>query len=413
MATSTGRLQVTMIGGGMIAQDQILPSLYQLQRLGVVGDITVAARRSATLRALAAHKTIRAAFPGHTFRACPSLRENPKKTFPDLSSRLILQMPPHNLVVVAVPDQFHYPVIRRALEADQHVLAVKPLVLKYRQAVAIEKLARSRGLFVGVEYHKRFDRRSLEAKGKYAEGRFGQFRLGEAKLIEPYYYRHSNFQTWFTKAHTDPFTYIGCHYVDLLYFITGLKPVEVSVRGVEGKFPNGNLGWLWSSGRVVWENGAILSVINGLGYPDEAAGSNDQGASFFFEGRDGAGLIAHNDQFRGVQHCYVDRSQPQPFRFINPDYFRLVPWERDGLKPVGYGYDSIEANVLAAARLRAEADLRKRRSLLAEMDARGILATPANSSINELVIEAGRLSITHRGRAAAIRHGKHPVVRLA
>ena len=30
------------------------------------------------------------------------------------------------------------------------------------------------------------------------------------------------------------------------------------------------------------------------------------------------------------------------FRYVNPDYFRLVPWQSDGLKPVGYGYDSVE-----------------------------------------------------------------------
>ena len=75
---------------------------------------------------------------------------------------------------------------------------------------------------MGVEYHKRFDRRSLDARGLYRQGRFGEFRCGEAKLVEPYYYRHSNFQNWFTKENSDPFTYIGCHYVDLVYFITGL-----------------------------------------------------------------------------------------------------------------------------------------------------------------------------------------------
>ena len=47
--------------------------------------------------------------------------------------------------------------------------------------------------------------------------------MGEAKLIEPYYYRHSNFQNWFTCDKTDPFVYVGCHYVDLVYFITGLQ----------------------------------------------------------------------------------------------------------------------------------------------------------------------------------------------
>ena len=35
------------------------------------------------------------------------------------------------------------------------------------------------------------------------------------------------------------------------------------------------------------------------------------------------------------------------------------------------------------------------RQVLEEIDRRGILATPANSSINELVVEAARLSIVH------------------
>jgi len=124
------------------------------------------------------------------------------------------------MVVVAMPDNLHYSVVKYALEHDQNVLCVKPLVLKYEQAVEIEKLALEKGRFVGVEYHKRFDRRSLVARRSYALGQFGSFVMGEAKLIEPYYYRHSNFQNWFTCDRTDPFTYIGCHYVDLVYFIT-------------------------------------------------------------------------------------------------------------------------------------------------------------------------------------------------
>jgi hypothetical protein len=31
--------EVLVVGGGMITNDQILPSLYQLQRLGVIGQI--------------------------------------------------------------------------------------------------------------------------------------------------------------------------------------------------------------------------------------------------------------------------------------------------------------------------------------------------------------------------------------
>ena len=270
----------------MITHDQILPSLYHLQRLGHVGgDPRLRAELGAAAGAGRGRRASPRPFPARASRPIPPLDEPPERTFPDLYKEVIAALPPRNLVVVAVPDHVHDPVIRAALEHDQHVLSVKPLVLKYAQSVEIERLAREKGLFVGVEYHKRFDRRALDARLQYRRGRFGEFRCGEAKLVEPYYYRHSNFQNWFTKENSDPFTYIGCHYVDLVYFITGLRPVEVSVRGVEGKFPNGNAGYLWSLGQVVWENGAILSVLNGLGYPDEGPGTNDQGLCMFCEGR--------------------------------------------------------------------------------------------------------------------------------
>jgi D-galacturonate reductase len=419
IAKTDNPLPVLIVGGGMITHDQILPSLYHLQRLGAIGPIQICALNSAPLRELAEEKTFAAAFPGQTFQALPALGEPPDRMFPELYREAIAALPPQSLVVVAVPDHFHDAVIRFALEHDQHVLTVKPLVLKYAQAKAIEELAQQRGLLVGVEYHKRFDRRSLDARGQYRRGRFGEFRCGEAKLVEPYYYRHSNFQNWFTKENSDPFTYIGCHYVDLVYFITGLRPVEVSVRGVEGAFPNGKIGYLWSTGQVVWENGAVLSVLNGLGYPDEGAGTNDQAFAMFCEGTDRGAIVRHDDQFRGVSHSYVDHLAGAAFRFVNPDYFRLVPWQGEGMKPVGYGYDSVEAIVEAAIRVRAAGSglaepvaLAKRRETLAEIDRRGIIATPGNSSINELVVEAARMSITHDGRQVAIDYEPAPMVRL-
>ena len=350
----------------------------------------------------------------------PPLDEPPDRMHAELFREAIREMGPGNLVVVAVPDHVHHAVIREALDHGQHVLAVKPLVLKYAQAVEIERLAHERGLFVGVEYHKRFDRRSLEARLQYRRGRFGEFRCGEARMIEPYYYRHSNFQNWFTKENSDPFTYVGCHYVDLVYFITGLRPVEVSVRGVEGTFPNGNVGYLWSSGQVVWENGAVLSVCNGLGYPDEGPGTNDQGLSLYCDGPNCGALVHHDDQYRGVSHGYVDRLAGSMFRYVSPDYFRLAPWEGDGLRPMGYGYDSIEALVHAARRVHAAGPpgasaaeaLRQRQAVLSDIDRRGILATPANSFINELVTEAARLSVAHQGRHVRIDYGDVPAVRF-
>jgi len=410
-------VDVTIVGGGMIVHDQILPSLYHLRRLGCLNRLVVCGVGSGALRALAA-PPLAEAFPDQSFEAVPPLSTDPSDRDPNRYRAVVSAMAPGNLVVVAVPDHLHFEIVSFALEHNQHVLCVKPLVQKYAHARHIEQEARRRGLLVMVEYHKRFDRRALEARKSYRAGRFGEFRAGHACLVEPYYYRRSNFQNWFTPDRADPFTYVGCHYVDLVYFITGLRPAGVSVRGVAGTFPNGNSGWMWTSGQVVWENGGVLSVLNGLGYPDQGAGSNDQGMSLFCEGADRGAIIKHDDQFRGVQHCYIDAAGGASFRFINPDYFRLVPWNGPGLRPVGYGYDSVEAAVHTVLRL-GEAgpfdsaeSLRRRQEILADIDARGILATPANSFINELVTEAARLSLAEHGAAVDIVYQPEPAVRL-
>jgi hypothetical protein len=139
----------------------------------------------------------------------------------------------------------------------------------------------------------------------------------------------------------------------------------------------------------------------------------------FCEGENCGAMIRHDDQFRGVSHGYVDHRSGAAFRFVSPDYFRLVPWEGEGLRPVGYGYDSIEANVSAAIRVNAAATgrsgsdaLSRQQQVLEEIDRRGIIATPGNSFINELVTEAARLSIATSGRRAVIDYSATPAARL-
>jgi predicted dehydrogenase len=411
-------MDVLLIGGGMIARDQILPSLYHLQRQGQVGDIRICATSSRHLRSLATDPELAEAFPNQQFEAHPPLDTDPQRRDSELYRKLLAEAKPNQLAVVAVPDHLHEPIISCALEHRQHVLAVKPLVQTYQQAVRLEQSAREKGLFIGIEYHKRLDRRSLDARRQYRMGRLGEFRCGEAKMIEPYHYRHSNFKNWFTRENSDPFTYVGCHYVDLVHFITGLLPVEVSVRGVEGTFPGGNIGYLWSAGQVVWENDAVMSITDGLGYPDRGGGANDQCLVLYCEGEDSAAVLKHDDQYRGVRHCYLEGQSDTPFRFVSPDYFRLVPWNGEGLQPVGYGYESIAALVAAAQSVNAagqetpdpDAVLEHRRKQLDAIDRQGLLATPANSAYNELVTEAARISIARKGMPVRIHYGDTPGV---
>jgi predicted dehydrogenase len=412
--------EVTVVGGGMITNDQILPALYHMQRLGLIGEIQVCALNARPLKALADSETFKRAFPGQSFRPYPDISGDLDKPYPDLYKEVIARMPARNIVVVAVPDQLHYGVIMTALQHNQHICCVKPLVLKVSQALEIEREAYARGLVVGVEYHKRFDDRSLLARRKYREGAFGEFRLGTASLLEKWYYRHSNFQNWCTKENSDAFTYIGCHYVDLVHFITGLLPVAVSLYGVVDKYPNGKEGFLWTDARVVWNNGACLNVQNALGFPDDAPGSNTQGLTMYCAGDDKGALISHSDQYRGLKYSYVRKDDsPGATIYAEPstDYFQYIDLGGKGLVPVGYGYRSIEFIVRCAIRTETESAgltdkeaLACRQAILKEYDSAGVMATPANSSYNELVIEAGRLSILNGGREVVIEYGEKPSV---
>ena len=407
-------LQVLLIGGGMICHDQILPSLYHLQRLGLVGEITVTARHGRTLQKLASNSKIQDAFPGRSFKPLPDFNSCDIDEIVQNAHREALgSIRPRNIVFIALPDPLHYEYILEALEAQQHVIAVKPLVLSCRDAKKIADLAAEKGLFVGVDYHKRFDDRALMARMHYRAGELGEFRLGQASLLEPYYYRNSNFQNWCTSENTDLFTYVGCHYIDQVHFITVLLPTEVSVYGIMDEYPNGAKGFLWTDGRVIWENGACLNVINALGYPDRAPGGNAQGLKMFNRGHGDSCLLFHDDQYRGVKYAFdKDGVGGKRYSEPNPDYMKLVYRGGKGCEPVGYGYRSIEALVKAVRRVNQSGAAENRRAEIKVIDDEGIIATPGNSNFNELVIEAGRMSILNSGRPAVIEYGSEPRVRF-
>ena len=410
----TSKPQVCIVGGGMITQVQILPSIYQLQRLGAVGEISVCALDSGPLTILSEDAGLAKAFPGHGFTAYPALDTDPSEKFPELFREVIAKLPEQSIVVVAMPDQLHFSVIKEALAHNQHVCTVKPLVLKYAEALEIEDEAHAKGLVVGIEYHKRLDDRALLARRMYGDGAFGEFKVGHAEMNEPYYYRHSNFMNWCTCENSDMFTYVGCHYVDQLHFITGLLPKSVSVYGIKDKYPNGNDGYLWTDARVIWENGGCLNVTDVMGYPDEGPGGNFQGIRMYCAGDNKSAMLVHNDQHRGIEHCTLEKgSEPGDTIYSqpSPDYFKYIDLGGEGLVPVGYGYRSIEFiinNICKCAGLA----LSERQALIQQFDDDGVMATPKNSAYNELVMEAGRLSIANEGREVEIAYGADAGVKL-
>jgi hypothetical protein len=137
----------------------------------------------------------------------------------------------------------------------------------------------------------------------------------------------------------------------------------------------------------------------------------------YCEGEGQTGLVFHDDQHRGVAYSYVHEIGPggSKYNYVSPDFHRLVPWEGPGYKPVGYGYESIAEITRTIHRLESaavglcpEAALAKRQEMIRKVDANGLIATPANSCINELVVEAGRNSIMANAKPVRIAYGRKP-----
>jgi hypothetical protein len=131
-------------------------------------------------------------------------------------------------------------------------------------------------------------------------------------------------------------------------------------------------------------------------------------------------MLVHNDQYRGIEYCFIEKGDAPTDKYYSepsPDYMKYVHLGGEGLVPVGYGYRSIAYivdNILKAIRASEGVDektgLTNRQKLIKQFDADGVMATPANSSYNELVMEAGRLSILNHGKEVEITYGAKPGV---
>src|SRR5262245_33736479 len=117
-------LSALVVGGGMITEEVVLPTVLQQKRLGKIGSIMVVSRRAATIERL------QKIFPGQ-FEGLPDpARNDAEASHPEGFREAIGQLPKPGIVIVATPDHLHTPVILAAVEAGHHVVVEKPLCLK-------------------------------------------------------------------------------------------------------------------------------------------------------------------------------------------------------------------------------------------------------------------------------------------
>jgi len=244
--------------------------------------------------------------------------------------------------MVCVPDHLHFEVADALMRRNIHCLIVKPLVPTAGEARSLIRLQNANGLYCAVEFHKRFDEQNLVVRRILQEGRLGR----PLYMVVAYSQRIGiplkTFRTWASR--TNIFQYLGVHYVDLIYFLTGLAPIRVSAVGTRGVLDaRGLKTWDSIHATIVWrQDRASDEMVTQLaiGWVDPPGTSALSDQRFLLVGSEGRMDLDQKD--RGVTLVTTAGG----IETVNP-YFSMLLDDASGAATFqGYGFKSIERYVL-------------------------------------------------------------------
>ena len=277
--------------------------------------------------------------------------------------RDILQRHQPDVLFVATPDHVHTQPILDAIEFGCDVITEKPLCLTTAEADEITARAKAKGCIVAVDMHKRYDPflREMMQKAPTAYGPINRIR---AVLEEPLEVSAEIF-AWAEKS--NPFAYVGCHWLDVVHHYLQVKPVSVFATGQKNlllhwdqnhlevarrrnldpkEFPKQGVIQTWDSidVAVTYDNGMRGDYNNNWINPAEFEGAVNQELEVY--GVYGRGLVDQQD--RGYREAIIGDGS----RTRNPSFGGRIHHHGGHLEIFGYGKASIVAGLLAIMRKR-------------------------------------------------------------
>lgn len=255
--------------------------------------------------------------------------------------RLLLERPDVDVVAVATPDPLHTEVILAALAAGAHVITEKPMCLHIQEADRIIAAARSRSRVVAVDMHKRYDPDHLRVR-QDIQKRIGEPLYGSAYLEEPLEVSTSTFK-W--AENSDPFTYVGSHWVDLLWHYYHSKPVSLTAIGQKKRLSRQGIDAFDAvQVRVDYANGMSIHFHNNWITPADFEGPVNQGHEIVGT----RGKVESDQQYRGFRWWEENGGS----RTANNHFTREVLRSDGSAAYVGYGVDSLAASLCAICRVK-------------------------------------------------------------
>lgn len=236
-----------------------------------------------------------------------------------------------DVLVVATPDHLHTAPILAALERGVHVVTEKPMCLDIVEADRIIELAQQRDLVVGVDMHKRYDPDHLRIFTELAKD-LGTLIYARGVLEEPLEVSTTTFK-WAEQS--DPFSYVGIHWVDLFTHYLQLKPLSLYAVGQKQRLLRefGKNAYDAIQVMVTHTNGMTIIYENNWITPEDFEGPVNQESHMV-----GAyGKVESDSQYRGLRYWIENKGS----RTANTHFFRKVRRPDGSLVSMGYGKDSL------------------------------------------------------------------------
>jgi predicted dehydrogenase len=373
-------IKIALVGAGMFGGDVHLRAYADLQRFGIAGQlarlgldkhardfapmkfelVAVATRSEASAKRSAGNFSRITHHASRTyFGETPWL--DILRDFPDL-----------DILAVATPDHLHTQPILAALAKDVHVITEKPMCLDIAEADQIIELAKKKNRIVAVDMHKRYDPDHLRIRDDIQK-RIGEPLYGTAYLEEPLEVSTSTF-IWVEQS--DPFSYVGTHWVDLIYHYYKSKPVSLTAVGQKKRLVRDGINAYDAvQVRVDFANGMSINFHNNWITPPDFEGPVNQGHEIV--GADGK--VESDQQYRGFRWWNKGGGS----RTANNHFTRDVKRPDGSQSYVGYGVDSIIAGLMAICRMKF---LNESRDAVAE-----IYPTAEEARIVVAIVHAARL----------------------
>ncbi len=338
-------MKIIIVGSGMYVTGRnntgtgtILASLLETSKSVGIEKIKIVSRKKASAKGVeAAQKRINKLLGTRIKLDFQALGNNGEKAF-----EKILSKESFDACIVSTPDHLHFSYTKMAIEKGLHCLVVKPLTPTAKENKELIRLQKKHGVYGAVEFHKRWDETNMYIQRRIKEKAFGKLLYAVVEYSQKVSIPTETFRSW--SGLTNIFQYLGVHYVDLMYFLTGFIPDRVNAYGTSGilhkkgidTFDSVHVTLVWKNPKNPKEEFLVNYNTNWID-PECTTAMSDQ--KYMLIGTDGR--INCNQKNRGLEEV----TSKEGVKSVNPYFSDYLPDDHGNRTFQGYGHKSIEAFV--------------------------------------------------------------------